>query len=270
MICGRQSKHLLWIVLCTGLGLATMARAKTPADIKQAKLAWKQGQELYNKGDFKGALKEFSRGYKLSGKGGFLFNMAECARRMASKKLAREMYLRYVREHPKGKHTSEALKQCLSLAVGPCPEDGSLTEPRPAKPAAKPAALAKAKPAASTAKAAASAAKPAALAKAKPATAAAKPPPLAKAKPAASTVKPPPLAKAKPAASTVKADYLPPPAAPPGGKQERSRPFYRHWGFWAGVGAVVVAGSVTAVVLATRGDDGPSYPPSDYTLDFTE
>lgn len=227
MIYRRRSRHLLWVVLIAGLGLATAARAKTPADMEQAKKAFKQGQELYNKGDYKGALKQFSRGYKLSGKGGFLFNMAECARQIASKKLAREMYLRYVREHPRGKHRAEAIKQCRSLAVGPCPEDGSLTEPRSARPAVAPA----------------------------------KPLPPAKQLPPA---------EAEPTPAAVKADYLPPPAAPPGGKQERSRPFYKHWGFWAGVGAVVVAGSVTAVVLATRSDDGPSYPPADYTLDFTK
>jgi hypothetical protein len=34
---------------------------------------------------------------------------------------------------------------------------------------------------------------------------------------------------------------------------ESSSPFYKTWWFWGGVGAVVVAGTVTAVALASRG-----------------
>jgi hypothetical protein len=36
------------------------------------------------------------------------------------------------------------------------------------------------------------------------------------------------------------------------------RPFYKKWPLWVGIGAVVVAGGVTAAVLATRGGGASS------------
>jgi hypothetical protein len=36
-------------------------------------------------------------------------------------------------------------------------------------------------------------------------------------------------------------------------RQETGTPVYRTWWFWTGIGAVVVAGTVTAIVLASGG-----------------
>ncbi len=49
--------------------------------------------------------------------------------------------------------------------------------------------------------------------------------------------------------------------AAPGGGVGESRPFYTRWWFWGTVGAVVVAGAVTAVVLST-GKGGSNIPGS--------
>jgi hypothetical protein len=47
-------------------------------------------------------------------------------------------------------------------------------------------------------------------------------------------------------------------------RRRASTPFYKHWGFWTGIGAAVVAGTVTAVVLATQ--SGSNSPSANYTL----
>lgn len=59
-------------------------------------------------------------------------------------------------------------------------------------------------------------------------------------------------------------------------RETEKKPFYKTWWFWTTIGAVVVAGGVTAGVLATRGGGGsdgsarftvdPSYAPLDVTL----
>lgn len=76
----------------------------------------------------------------------------------------------------------------------------------------------------------------------------------------AGAISPPPLtampAEPAPAATLSQAgqpagvDVTTQPASP---EPQRSRPIYRTWCFWIGVGAVVVAGAVTAVVLSSGG-----------------
>jgi hypothetical protein len=59
-----------------------------------------------------------------------------------------------------------------------------------------------------------------------------------------------PLPVALPAAAAASPNLLgqaTPPEQPTAGL-----PFYKTWWFWTGVGAVVVAGTVTAIILATR------------------
>jgi tetratricopeptide (TPR) repeat protein len=48
--------------------------------------------------------------------------------------------------------------------------------------------------------------------------------------------------------------------------KDNSTPFYKHWAFWTSVGAAVIAGSVTAAVLATRSDN--NVPGHDYQVDY--
>lgn len=232
------------IFLCTLLlGLPVMVLAQSPEDMTRARAAHKKGQQLYQQGDYPGALDHFSRGYKLSGKSGFLFNMAESARQIGSKETAREMYMRYVRKHPTGKHRATALQMCLQLKVGPCPMDGVLEQPGGPRDELPD-----------------------------------KLPPLPKAKARVTTPPPAGVSRTRPATHLKtgalkpvehpQKDYLPPPPPPAGVHEESSTPFYKHWAFWTGVGAVIIAGGVTAVVLATRSDSGDGSPPSDYVIEY--
>jgi hypothetical protein len=46
-------------------------------------------------------------------------------------------------------------------------------------------------------------------------------------------------------------------AVPPAPEVASTPPFYQRWWFWTGVGAVVVAGTVTAILVAHGSGDGP-------------
>lgn len=189
--------------------LSLPAQGRPPAEgIARARAAWLEGRQLFNQGRFEAAKGAFAAGYRLSGKEGFLFNMAECERLIGRKPSARRLYLRYLSEHPGGRYKGRALRRCQALRAGPCdaPQEssrraGPVTVLSPDDPSARQ-----------------------------------------------------PLVRTRPP------------------RRRRSRPsssaFYKHWGFWAGVGAVVVAGSVTAIVLGTRSDGAPPTPAGDYTLDL--
>lgn len=174
----------------------------------RARAAWLEGRQLFDQGRFSAAKASFARGYRLSSKGGFLFNMAECERLIGKKRGARRLYLKYLTNHPKGRHKERALHKCQGLQAGPCHE----TKKAQRRSAPLTRGLSPDDPSARQ-----------------------------------------PLVRSPARTSS---------------QRSSSTPFYKHWGFWAGVGAVVVAGSVTAIVLGTRSDDEPAMPTGDYTLDF--
>ena len=54
------------------------------------------------------------------------------------------------------------------------------------------------------------------------------------------------------------------PAAPAPSDGGGSRPIYKKWWFWAGIGAVAIG--TTAIVIATTGDDGSSAPDAHFPV----
>ncbi|MBW2731214.1 MAG: hypothetical protein JRH20_02410 [Deltaproteobacteria bacterium] len=203
------------VVLTLLLG-SPLAHAQTSQELKQARAAWKAGRSLFGKGDYRAAKVKFQEGFRLSKKSGFLHNMAECARMGGSKPEARQLYMRYLREYPTGKHRHEALMRCQALKAGPC------------------------------------------VVVDKPATTGAEHPKKAE----------PDLAPSDPGAAK---GFLPPSSNPaesaPGDEKTSSTAWYKHWGFWTAVGAVVVAGTVTTVALASSSGDA-AIPAGDSLLDF--
>jgi hypothetical protein len=231
----------LALLLALALAWPGRSSAATAADQRQAMECWKRGLEHFGKGNYREAMREFTRGHALSGKAGFLFNMAECARLMNDARQARTLYLRYLAEHPQGKLRAEAQRRCQELGAGACV----------APPAA--AGAPRAAPAVdgedSGLPAAPSAARGPGI-----------PPVSAPPAPAATA---PPKAAPAPAAS---APYLPvseeqPPA--------RRKPLYKRWPLWVGVGLVVVGGTVTAAVLASRSRER-TIPDGNYLVDFSK
>jgi len=53
----------------------------------------------------------------------------------------------------------------------------------------------------------------------------------------------------------------PRPSSAPGGSRDRSRPIYKRWYFWAGIGAVVAGGVAVALVTRDPGVDHVAAPP---------
>ena len=82
-------------------------------------------------------------------------------------------------------------------------------------------------------------------------------------------VPPVPPPKTPTAVAPARLDLVPSVASSSAPPPARPRPFYKRWPLWVGIGVVVVAGSVTAGVLATR-DRGHSAPGGDATLDYTK
>lgn len=211
------TRPTLSLLVATLLLLAPSSRAG--AAPSEAERHWQRGEALFGQSKYREAQAEFAQGYALSHKAGFLYNMAECARLLGDKTQARQLYLRYLTEHPQSKRQAEAKESCEALGLGPCvvparggasPVPGHVPAPVPV-PAPSPSRVTPA-----------------------PSSASAVPP------------------------------YLP----PPGGQPSRpAPPLYKRWQLWVAVGAVVVAGSVTAAVLATRSSTRPS-PEGEYAIRF--
>jgi tetratricopeptide (TPR) repeat protein len=203
------------------------ASAKT--QLAAAKQAWTRGARFYAQKAYDQALEHFSAGYKLSQKAGFLFNMAECHKQLGAKDKARALFDRYLKKGGK-KYRDQALAACKTLGFPGCRD-----EPResPVK------GLAPAKQAAAAKKTTAKEPTSSPVEKMSERTIATG-------------------AKAPPKKTLSPTDFRPLP-------KKTSRPFYKHWGFWVGIGAAVAAGTATAVALAVSG--GGSESKADFTFE---
>lgn len=103
-------------IAVTILFAATAARAQPPGDTEaRARARFEAGQRLVEQGRFAEAYVEFERGYELSKKPLFLFNMGECARSMGDPERARDAYERYLREDPNGRLAATARERLAEL-----------------------------------------------------------------------------------------------------------------------------------------------------------
>jgi len=230
-------KRPLWIaVVMVVVGTVVPARAGGPAPAggqgpaaapneAQARQHFQRGSTLSQHGQYKKAFEEFSAGYRLSRRPVFLFNMAECARLGGDPAQARAYYERYLREDPHGALVKEARDRLAEV-------NAALTAappPHAAVPAPAPPVAA-------------------------PPVAASPPHPSTPTAPAPSLAVP--MTAPAPALDLGVAGGEPPPARPP---------FWKRWPFWTGVGAAVVAATVTTIAL-TRGG-GSTTPAGDLLID---
>jgi tetratricopeptide (TPR) repeat protein len=65
-----------------------------------AKQYYKLGEELYNRADYEGALKQFSQSYQLSKRPALLYNMARCHESLGQHEKAIEIYGEYLKSNP--------------------------------------------------------------------------------------------------------------------------------------------------------------------------
>ena len=124
-------RWMLPALLLLGVLLPREARGQVPRK-DPAVESYDRGLELFQRGRYVEAMRSFSRGYGLSHRPGFLFNMAECARLMADKARARELYLRYLALHPTGKLRPAAQRRCDELGRGTCVPGAAVSPTAPA------------------------------------------------------------------------------------------------------------------------------------------
>src|SRR5205809_1080363 len=82
------------------LGLPAALAQPAPADAELGKQLVRQGNALYQAGDFVEALKLYSKGYQLRPKPATLFNMAQCERQLGHHQRAIFLYGSYLRTAP--------------------------------------------------------------------------------------------------------------------------------------------------------------------------
>ena len=240
---------------------------KTPTpqprpDLVAARQAYEEALRAFNLGQWGEAVAGFQKSYKLSGDAALLFNVAQAQRQAGHVKEAIIAYKAFLREKPETPHRemieaklkelesgadakraanpADSLRQPDRLAgIWEDPFVKPSTPPPDATPVAAPAA----------APAAAEPATPVVPVATEPAA-------------AAETVPPPLTASQEPTpAHEAALDLRQKPASE---ESAVATGFGSRWWLWTGIGAVVVAGVVTAVVLSTRGPQRDGTCPSGF------
>ena len=93
----------------------------TDADKAEALKKYKEGMSAYDLGEFKEAIKLFQEAYKKRPDPAFLFNIAQCHRKLGENSEALNFYRTYLRKSPDTKNRAEVEKRIVELvkqAVG--------------------------------------------------------------------------------------------------------------------------------------------------------
>lgn len=115
---------LVLLVLVTGSLPAVVdakPRSKESATEKRGRAHYEKGKELVDAGRYAEALVELTRGYELTGRPLFLFNMAECARALGDTAQARDWYERYLAAEANGPFANAARARLVELTPPPAP-----------------------------------------------------------------------------------------------------------------------------------------------------
>ena len=246
---GAQSKHS-----------PAPAAAETEVDLAAAKAAFKDGLRAFNLGLWEDAIAGFQKSYRLSGDSALLFNVAQAQRQAGHRKEALVAYKAYLRENPDTPHRKLVEAKIRDLEAGP-----ALAAPLPAeaKPEGdrlagvwedpfEPEAKAEPTPSATPETVKSEVAAPA-VDNAEDSPDGKKSPPPA-AVPAPALV---PATPTTPPAPLVQTENIPASSA-------AAKPAESRWWLWTGIGAAVVAGVVTAVILSTRSPQRDSSCPTGF------
>lgn len=238
--------RLTGIVIAVALLLpaGVLAQPKSPGAAVQtkekaeAKVHYDQGTVHFNLDEWPQAIQEFKAAYRLVPDAIFLYNIAQCHRKMGDGAEALSFYKKYLRERPDAPNRSEVEKRIDELEAAQAAQSKSREAPPaglapPNLPAPPPTAAAPSEPP----PAIAPSGPPAGPAPTEPAAA-----PLAQPPPALGNAAPPVPARTEPAWPGADVTTTAPAA---------SSSILRKWWFWTGVGVVVAAAVVvTAVELS--------------------
>ncbi len=223
-------------VVVVVLGLSSPAAVSAgDGDRAAAKAHYEAATKYYDLHEYEDAAKEYKAAYFAKPDPAFLFNIGQCYKRLGKSDQAVDFFREYLKKAPldePNRANAEARIRELESAI---PDTSPRGSPQPSPAAAPPLE-----------KHTSPVAPPAAAAD----------PRLLESGPSMSPsvgspyyAAPPPTARQPVGAELATAA---PPEAPKTGT-----PFYRTWWFWTGVGAAVVVGTVTAILL-TRGGSEPN------------
>jgi len=211
-------------VLCSGLSFPALAAPEAKAT---AKAHYEAATRLYDVHEYGEALKEYKAGYLAKPDPSFLFNIAQCYKRLGQAEQAREFFREYLKKaSPDEPNRAQAEARIRELDTR---EVADTTPP----------------PAAGTSLLAPEAARSDRSATGAPAD---KTPALPSSAATANALGAEPAGVDLSASTTSHPDNRAPAVYQP----------WQTWWFWSGVGAVVVAGTVTAVLLSRSGGGSPN------------
>jgi tetratricopeptide (TPR) repeat protein len=98
----------LGVVLILILILLAPASARAQNDEGLAKQYYKLGEELYNRADYEGALKQFQKSYEYSKRPALLVTLARCHESLGQHEKAIQLYTEYLESHPESPEVIEA------------------------------------------------------------------------------------------------------------------------------------------------------------------
>jgi tetratricopeptide (TPR) repeat protein len=221
---GRRRGARLSALLVLGMFLNLSPRAEAAAedDKAVARAHHETGTRLYDLREYSGALKEYRAAYLAKPDPAFLFNIGQCLRKLGHNTEALDFFREYLKKAPPDNPNRDLVETLIHNIQGGLSSEqdpfdrtaGGQTELRPAPEAIPP--------------------------------------------PAPGPISPSEKAQQPAAPSLVTPNATQPAGvdltvSAPATEEHASTPTYRTWWFWTGMGAVVVAGTVTAIVIASRG-----------------
>ena len=124
------------VLVAAGLAAGGVARAApTEAEAAEARVHYAQASRAYDLAEYEAALGEFKEAYRITGDPAFLFNIAQCHRKLGHPADAITFYKTYLRRAPNTPHRPEVEKFIVDLDKDPAFRPASATPP-PAGPAA--------------------------------------------------------------------------------------------------------------------------------------
>jgi len=240
----RVMRFVVVMALVQVMGTVSAAQAAGSEDSAEgnkvaARAEWRQANVAYNLGHYDEAAKHFEAAYTLVQDSAFLFNIAQSYRMGGKLDQALDRYRAFLRTGRADAPNRDMAEKLVAEIKR------KLDEEKKSAPIAPPEA-APVKEAAPAAPALAVPPVPAETTAAGPSSAAPAPVPAAPATPIAIPVPPP-------AESTTTLTTTPAAPAP----ASAGEPIYKTWWFWTGVGAVVVAATVTTILFAYHPSSNP-------------
>jgi tetratricopeptide (TPR) repeat protein len=218
----RPCRHVAIALVAVALLCRTAtAAAPTPEEKAKAREHYQKGLTHYDIKEFSEALTEFKNAYRIVQDPAFLFNIAQCYRKLGQDVEALDYYRNYVRRFPTSPNRAEVDRRIQEI------EREQEAKPHPTNPPPNNDQKPDARSGGTI-------------------TPISPPPPNGNSTGGQTNLAPPPP---PPDSSTTLVATAPSPAG-------ESPAIYKRWWFWAGVGVVVAAGAAVGIAVATRGQVG--------------